>query len=82
MDGRRAAQLALLLHATSCTQYHRNVVHPDYGPTEFDRDWYECRSENTHPTVTTGMYGGIPQSEVVVDEAKTKQCLAARGWQQ
>jgi hypothetical protein len=35
-----------------------------------------------HPTVTTGMYGSIPQSDVIVDEAKAKQCLADRGWRQ
>ena len=82
MNDRRAATLALLFLATGCTQSYRNVVHPDYGPTDFDRDWFECRRENTHPTVATGMYGGIPQAELVVDEAMAKKCLAARGWRQ
>ena len=80
MKNRRTAALALLVLLPACTQHYRNVDHPDYGPNDFDRDWYDCRRENTHPTVSTGMYGGVPQSELVVDEAMAKQCLAARGW--
>ena len=82
MNDRRAATFGLLFLATGCTQSYRNVVHPDYRATEFDRDWYECRRENTYPTVAMGISGGIPQAELVVDEAMAKKCLAARGWRQ
>jgi hypothetical protein len=78
----RAATLAFLFLATGCAQSYRNVEHPDYGPSDFDRDSSECRRENSHPTVTTGMYGGVPQSEIIVDEAMVKRCLTARGWRQ
>jgi hypothetical protein len=61
-----------------------NAVHPQYGQTEFDRDWYECRRENTGP-VSSGYVYGYAQvagsdSRLVVNEEMARQCLAARGW--
>ncbi len=33
---------------TGCTATHyRNWVHPEYGQTDFNRDWYECQQENS-----------------------------------
>jgi hypothetical protein len=69
----------VLMLLSSCGPTHyRNYLHPSYGQTQFDRDWYECRRENTHPsTVVAGAYGS---AEMVVDENMALACLAARGW--
>ncbi len=35
---------------------YQNAAHPEYRQTEFDRDWYECRRENTHPVAQSSSY--------------------------
>jgi len=60
----------MLLSACGPTHY-LNTSHPEWGQAEFDRDWYQCRRENT--TGAT-IYGAI------VDDAGLQACMAARGW--
>jgi hypothetical protein len=75
MMGRLFAVGGVLMLLTGCGPTHyRNYLHPSYGQTEFDRDWYECRKENV-----IGAYG---IGGMVVDENMAKSCLAARGWRQ
>lgn len=64
---------------TGCaTTHYRNSLNSSYGQTEFDKDWYECRRENTHPAA--GVYGSYGYAGAEVDENMAKACLAARGW--
>ncbi len=69
--------LILLSGCTSMTHY-RNSLHPAYGQTEFDRDWYECQRENTHTSAYVNPYYGSAGPEV--DFSMARACLAARGW--
>jgi len=42
------ALFGALMLLTGCTATHyRNWVHPEYGQTDFNRDWYECQQENS-----------------------------------
>jgi hypothetical protein len=65
---------------------YQNVTHPEYGQTYFDRDWYECRRENTHPVAQSSSYrlpysaGSESEARMVVDEQMARACFAARGW--
>jgi hypothetical protein len=44
----RFALFGALMLLTGCTpDYYRNRLHPEYGQTEFDQDWYECQQENS-----------------------------------
>jgi len=68
--------------------HYRNSANPSYGQTEFDRDRYECRRENTahaaaqaaadRAATTPSPYSistmGIHLNNLV------EQCIAARGW--
>jgi hypothetical protein len=36
----------ILLAGCSTTTHFHNRLHPEYGQTDFDRDWYECQREN------------------------------------
>jgi hypothetical protein len=68
---------AVILFA-GCSTHYRNRVHPEYGQTEFDKDWYECRRENSHPAATVaGAYGS---AGTVVSEDMAMACFRARGW--
>ncbi len=71
-----------LLTGCATTTHYRNAVHPQYGQTEFDRDWYGCRRENTRPKVSSVIIPklGTYDAEMVVDEDMARSCLAARGW--
>jgi hypothetical protein len=84
----RTVTVGVLLLLAGCTTptFYRNSLHPQYGQTEFDRDWYECRRENTQVTAsgysigtrfgTTSGYDAGPS----VNEDMARRCLAARGW--
>src|SRR5713101_8343006 len=69
---------------TGCAMSTRylNAAHPQYGQTEVDRDWYECRRENTRPKVSSVVVPnvGTYDAGMVVDEDMARSCLAARGW--
>jgi hypothetical protein len=62
-----------LLSGCGPTAY-RNYLNPSYGQAEFDRDWYQCRQENTHYEY------GLGRLSPVVNEEMVRACLAARGW--
>ena len=75
---------SILMFAMGCATvtHYRNTAHPEYGQTEFDRDWYECRRENTSPKVNSVVVPnlGTYDAGMVVDENMARSCLAARGW--
>jgi hypothetical protein len=66
------------LLAGGCSTHYRNALHPEYGQTQFDRDWYECRRENTQPRAEK--FGSYAGAGMVVNEDMARQCFAARGW--
>ena len=67
-----------LLVLIGCSTRYRNRIHPEYGQTDFDRDCYKCRRENSHPAATvSGAYGS---AGTVVSEDMAMQCFRARGW--
>ena len=69
--------LAVLLSGCS-PQHYRNRLHPEYGQTDFDRDMYECRRENSHQAArVAGAYGS---AGTAVDEEMAMACFRARGW--
>lgn len=73
------AGLVLVLDACAETQVsYRNSANPNYGQTEFDRDLYQCRRENTHH-VTMTMFGQV-NSGPSVNEDMAAACMQARGW--
>ena len=41
------ALFGALMLLTGCTTHYRNWLHPEYGQTDFERDWYECQQENS-----------------------------------
>jgi len=43
----RFALFGALMLLTGCMSHYRNSLHPEYGQTEFDQDWYECQQENS-----------------------------------
>src|ERR1044071_9685798 len=68
----------LLVLTSGCSTRYRNSLHPEYGQTDYDRDRYECRRENSHPAATVAeAYGSAGN---VVDEDMARQCFRARGW--
>ena len=70
--------LAALVLAVGCSTQYRNRLHPEYGQTDYDRDRYACRRENSHPAATVaGAYGSAGN---VVNEDMAWQCFRARGW--
>jgi hypothetical protein len=79
-----AILITILLIAVGCATSTRylNAAHPQYGQTEFDRDLYECRRENTRPKVSSVVVPnvGTYDAGMVVDEDMARSCLAARGW--
>jgi len=78
MGARLLILLGVLLLLIGCTTRYRNSVNPSYGQVEFDRDWYECRRENTHPRATK--FGAWADATMEVDYDGARACLAARGW--
>src|SRR5438445_13369689 len=43
----RFALFGALMLLTGCMSHYRNSLHPEYGQTEFDADWYECQQDNS-----------------------------------
>jgi hypothetical protein len=62
----------------ACSTHYRNFEHPNYGQTEFDRDWYQCQRENSAPSAYVNQYYGAAGTTVNYNMAQ--QCIAARGW--
>jgi invasion protein IalB len=75
-----ASGLALigLAACDSVPVHYRNTLHPAYGQADFDRDSYQCKRENQNQV--TFVYGGIAESNTVVDDSMAAACLSARGW--
>lgn len=70
---------AMLIAFGGCgTAHYRNSLHPSYGQVEFDRDWYECRRENTYVDQWSNPAGSY--TDLAVNEQLAGACLAARGW--
>ena len=85
--GKKAAiaitgSILVLVTGCSTVTHYRNAAHPEYGQTEFDRDWYECRRENTRPKVSSVVVPNIGTYDagMIVDEDMARSCFAARGW--
>ena len=74
----RVALFGALVLLTGCTTHYRNSIHPSYGQTEFDRDWYECQRENSNPAAYVDQYSG--SAGTVVNFRMAQACMAARGW--
>ena len=62
-----------------CSTRYVNALHPEYGQTAYDRDWYECQRENTHAATYVNPYYGSSGAEV--DYSMAQSCMRARGWQ-
>jgi hypothetical protein len=81
--GNTARNLALALSAClaliACSRHYVNTLHPEYGQTAFDSDWYECQRENTHSASYVSPYFGSSGAEV--DYNMAQSCMRARGWQ-
>ena len=72
--------LAVCLLLAGCATGHwQNAAHPGYGTAEYDKDRAECRKANSRIVERVGY---DTTTDVVVDEQKSKACLAERGWQQ
>ena len=62
-----------------CSTRYINALHPEYGQTAYDSDWYECQRENTHSATYVNPYYGSSGAEVNYNMAQS--CMRARGWQ-
>jgi hypothetical protein len=77
MDRRHATALALLVLLAGCTEYYRNVRHPEYANPEFHQDLSECLHKNAYPLSTLSEN---PDYSVQVDQDLVRQCMVERGW--
>ena len=74
-----AGVLLIALSDCSTSTRYRNVQNPSYGQVDFDRDWYQCKRENTHTKASVaGAYG---TAEMTTDYSMAESCMRARGWQ-
>jgi hypothetical protein len=71
--------LGVLLFLSACTTHYRNSLHPEYGQSDLDRDWYECQKENSAPSAYVNPYYGAAAG-TTVNYDMASACLAARGW--
>ena len=78
MDRRYATALALLVLLAGCTEYYRNVRHPEYANPEFHQDLSECIHKNTYPLSTLSENPG--DYSVQVDQDLVRQCMVEHGW--
>ena len=78
MDRRYATALALLVLLAGCTEYYRNVRHPEYANPQFHQDLSECLHNNTYPLSTLSESPG--DYSVQVDQDLVRQCMIERGW--
>jgi hypothetical protein len=65
----------LLTSCASHTTSYRNRLHPGYGQTELQRDWYECRNQSADADM------GRVGVSIKVDERQLQRCLDSRGWE-
>ena len=79
MNLRYATVLALSVLLAGCTEYYRNVRHPEYANPEFHQDMSECLHKNAYPLSTLSESPG--DERVQVDRDLVKQCMMERGWQ-
>jgi hypothetical protein len=77
--GKTLAAVCLLLAGCATGGHWQNVNNSSYGTAEYDKDAAQCRKENSRVVERVGY---DTTTEVVVDEAKAKACVAARGWRQ
>jgi hypothetical protein len=68
----------IVLAVGGCSTRYRNAVNPSAGQTEFDRDWYQCKRENSHPAAAVA--GSYASAGMEVDYSMAQSCMAARGW--
>src|SRR5213083_2963020 len=91
--GRLVATAGVIALLSGCgTVHYRNFTNPSYGQTEFDRDRYECRRENTahaaamaaadRAATTPSPYIVSPSTMAIHLNNLVEQCMAARGWRQ
>jgi len=78
MTRRSAALFGVTILLAACSTHYRNFEHPNYGQTDFDRDWYQCQRENTAPSAYVNQYYGTAGPKV--NDGMARQCMAARGW--
>jgi hypothetical protein len=78
MDRRHATALALFVLLAGCTEYYRNVRHPEYANPEFHQDLSECLHKNTYPLSTVSESPG--DYSVQVDQDLVRLCMIERGW--
>jgi hypothetical protein len=79
MDRRYATALVLFVLLAGCTEYYRNVRHPEYANTEFHQDLSECYQKSTHSLSTLSESPG--DYSVQVDQDLVRLCMTERGWQ-
>ena len=79
MDRRYATALALSVLLAGCTEYYRNIRHPEYANPEFHQDMSECLHNNAHPLSTLSPSPG--DYSVQVDQDLVRLCMIERGWQ-
>jgi len=72
------------LDAACPTCVWNDFVRANQGKTEFARDSYECKRQNTYTSLSATPslpgYGQTVQSSQNVDYTMAVQCLSARGW--
>ena len=78
MDRRCATALVLFVLLAGCTEYYRNVRHPEYANPEFHRDLSECLQKNSHPLSTVSENPG--DYTVQLDQDLARLCMLERGW--
>jgi hypothetical protein len=79
MDRRYATALALFVLLAGCTEYYRNVRHPEYANPEFHQDLSECFQKSTYRLSTSSESPG--DYSVQVDQDLVRLCMIERGWQ-
>jgi hypothetical protein len=77
MHRRYATALIFVLFA-GCTQYYRNVRHPEYADPELHQDLSECLHKSTYALSTLKESPG--DYTVQVDQDLVRQCMIERGW--
>jgi hypothetical protein len=68
-----------LVALSGCFSYYRNVRDPQATQADYDRDFFECKQENTEPSATVA--GPLSGGGMKTDQRMVQSCMAARGWQ-
>ena len=70
MRRRMVVVLALLVVApfllAGCSTHYHNRLHPEYGQTDFDRDWYECQRVTHIPPRGSPERMGVPGRSLTI----------------